>query len=141
MSAVKRYSTSTHLGSIFYYDGLTRNPHRWLASGPPQASQSLCLYSLKVPIGKHDVGNTAAELVVNFLRSETEEEAWAVTKLQERLFPGCLIHIPVAQWFRTYESGSASRSPDEPPYRSVMDDYLRREKAMKSVLFGALHLR
>lgn len=72
----------------FYYDGFTRNPYRWLTSGP-QASENLCLYSLKVPMGKHDVGNTAAaELVLNVVKYETQEEMEAVNALKNRLFPG-----------------------------------------------------
>jgi hypothetical protein len=46
------------------------------------------LYSLKVPIGKPDVGNSAAELVLNVVKSETEEEMWDVDALRKKLFPG-----------------------------------------------------
>ncbi|KAJ9097697.1 hypothetical protein QFC21_004734 [Naganishia friedmannii] len=190
MSVVKRYSTSTHLGSIFYYDGFTRNPHRWLTSGP-QSLEPLCLYSLIVPVGKHDVGNTAAELVLNIVKSESEDEKDALVALRKKLFPGkfnadyflasirLLINntsrlldphsrLPVVSHLRiqfrvskrkdlpslssppspiqshiptsSYPLVSPSQ-PDESPYRSVMDDFLRREKATKSVLFGALHFR
>jgi hypothetical protein len=85
--AITKNSLTTSLFYSFYYDGFSRNPYRWLVNGP-QASEPLCLYSLKVPIGKPDVGNSAAELVLNVVKSETEEEMWDVDALRKKLFPG-----------------------------------------------------
>lgn len=133
---------TTHILNVspprsFYYDGHTRNPCRWLLPAP-SATDTLCLYSLHVPHSAA-VSSAPTSLVLNLVNATDERERRLLDILRRRLFPGCLISIPVKYWTRTTDEILASRN--DTPSRGVLDDYLRRESALKTVVFGSLHLR
>ena len=134
----------------FYFDGHTRNPCRWLIPTSSPVADPLCLYSLQIPHTGPPL--TAAplpsptSLILNIINPSTTEERRLIDDLRRKLFPGCIIHIPVKYWTRTsepsaHDSGSVATGNRGGLFRGVMDDYLRRERAIKTVIFASLKLR
>lgn len=141
------------LGSLFYYDGHTRSPARWLLPSPSASTTTLCLYSLHVPppavtAASAQDGPTAA-LVLNVVRARTARERALVESLRRRLFPGCLIDLPVRFWTRTTVPAAPAEEEEEEegsvPFQSgrggVLEDYLGSERGLKSIILGSLHIR
>jgi hypothetical protein len=137
-------SRADHTNS-FYYDGHTRSPSRWLLPSP-SSNDTLCLYSLHVPaapLSNSSAPPPATSLVLNVVKTSNGQERNHVETLRRRLFPGCLISIPVNYWTRTTTAAVEDEDPWVPyrPGGGVLDDYLGRERALKSIVFGSLHIR
>jgi hypothetical protein len=125
----------------FYFDGHTRNPHRWLL--PSAQAEPLCLYSLQIP---HSTSTDTPSPTSLILNPTTTDEKALVDALRRRLFPGCIIRLPVNYWTRTTEplpprDRESLATASDTSFRGVMDDYLRRERAIKTVVFASLKLR
>lgn len=81
--------------------------------------------------------------MLNVVQARDPAERDLVDGLKRRLFPGCLVDLPVKYWTRTTARAEDDAEPWVPFRRGggVLDDYLGRERAMKSVILGSLHIR
>ncbi|KAJ9110340.1 hypothetical protein QFC20_002936 [Naganishia adeliensis] len=87
------------------------------------------------------IGDSSAptSLVLNVVKTSNVHEQNQVETLRRRLFPGCLLIIPVNYWTRTTTAAAEDEDPWVPYRRGggVLDDYLGRERALKSIVLGS----